>query len=130
MGWRADLTRDLFRVYETEGASAFFDRVPEDVVWTPMVPGRSFVGREFMEFLQEEGRRGEAREHQVLEIDELGEHHVLVSGALQVRSRDLHVDVQPCWLFRFADRRLCAMTSYPTRGAALAAFDALPPQER
>lgn len=129
MGWRTEAVRELFRVYEEQGVEAMLELVPDDVVWTPIVPGRSLVGAELRTFLLAEGERGEAREHRVLEYEEHGD-HVIASGTLQVRSRDVHVDVQPCWLYRFQDGRLRSMTGYPTRTAALQAIaDAGPPGE-
>ena len=113
--------RELFRVYEEQGVAAMLELVPDDVVWTPIVPGGSLVGDELRTFLLAEGERGENREHHVMEYEEHGD-HVLVSGSLQVRSRDLHVDVQPCWLYRFQDGRLRTMTGYPTRALALQAI--------
>lgn len=124
MGWRSDTVRELFRVYEAEGVAAMLELVPDDVVWTPIVPGRSLVGDELREYLVAERERGEAREYQVLEFEEHGEDHVLAFGSLQVRSRDVHLDVQPCWLYRFEDGRLRSMTGYPTRAAALQAIAA------
>lgn len=115
------MVRDLFRAYETDGVGAMLELVPDDVVWTPIVPGRSFVGAELRSFLHAESDRGEAREYQVLEFEEHGD-HVIAAGSLQVRSRDLHVDVQPCWVYRFDGDRLRSMTGYPTRAAALQAI--------
>lgn len=127
MGSRAEFVRELFRVYEEQGVAAMLELVPDDVVWTPIVPGRSLVGQELRTYLLAEGARGEAREHRVLEVEEHGE-HVIASGSLQVRSRDLHVDVQPCWVYRFEGDRLRSMTGYPTRTAALRAVaEAGPP---
>jgi ketosteroid isomerase-like protein len=121
MGWRSEKVRELFRVYEERGVAAMLELVPDDVVWTPIVPGRSLVGEELRTYLEDESRRGGAREHDVLELEEIGD-HVLAYGSLQVRSRDLHVDVQPCWLYRFEGDRLRTMTAYPTRARALEAI--------
>lgn len=99
--------------------------VPDDVVWTPLVPGRPLIGDELRTYLLEETRRGENREHIVLHVEEHGD-HVLAAGSLQVRSRDAHLDVQPCWLYRFDGERLRTMTGFPTRAAALDAIAQAP----
>lgn len=113
--------RELFRVYESDGVDAMLELVPDDVVWTPLVPGRGLIGDELRTYLQDEARRGDDREHVVLDYEEHGD-HVLATGSLQVRSRDAHLDVQPCWVYRFEDGRLRTMTAFPTRAAALDAI--------
>ena len=126
MGSPAELVRDLWQAYATDGLDAALARAGDDVIWQPYVTrGRVLRGsgelREALAALAADGVRFEPTLH---DVEEHG-NAVLALGGLRIE-RDGRIDEHElCWVYHFRAGRLRRQTTYASRDEALETIAAL-----